>query len=156
MEVKSLLDLEGNPAAKNIRREQRYIRLSTRPDTGIDRVRGRGRQLVRLMRCYHMEAVLADRPTPQSTTSQEASGIGPDVPLRAPDAIGPRHRQSESSFPNVTPSSSHDHHRRHGMLIAHPLQSLPYTNIFQGKRKTAAKPAGPKKVCDCRKPNMPQ
>jgi hypothetical protein len=59
-------------------------------------------------------------------------------------------------FPNVTPSSSHDHHRRYGMLIAHPPQSLPYTDIFQGKRKTAAKPAGPKKVCHCRKPNIPQ
>jgi hypothetical protein len=57
---------------------------------------------------------------------------------------------------NVTPSSEHQHHRRYGMLIAHPHPSLPYTNIFQGKRKTAAKPAGPKKVCDCRKANTPQ
>jgi hypothetical protein len=57
---------------------------------------------------------------------------------------------------NVTPSSEHQHHRRYGMLIAHPHRSLPYTNIFQGKRKTAAKPAGPKKVCDCRKSNTPQ
>ena len=42
------------------------------------------------------------------------------------------------------------------MLIAHPPQSLPYANILQGKRKTAAKPAGPKKVCDRRKPNNQQ
>jgi len=42
------------------------------------------------------------------------------------------------------------------MLIAHPPHLLPYTDIFQGKRKTAAKPAGPKKVCHCRKPNIPQ
>lgn len=43
------------------------------------------------------------------------------------------------------------------MLIAHPLQSLPYANIIlQGKRKTAAKPAGPKKVCDRRKANNQQ
>jgi hypothetical protein len=158
MEVKGLLDLEGKPAAKNIRREQRYLRLSTRPDTGTDRVRGRGRQLVRLMRCYHMEAVLADRPRdrPHNRPPPKRQVASARTLPCAPDAIGSRPGQSESLHPNVTPSSSHDNHRRYGMLIAHPPQSLPYANTFQGKRKTAAKPAGPKKVCDCRKPNTPQ
>jgi hypothetical protein len=64
--------------------------------------------------------------------------------------------QSMSSFPNVTSSSPHTPHRRYGMLIAHPPQSQLHTDIRQGKRKTAAKPAGPKKVCDYRKANMIQ
>jgi hypothetical protein len=42
------------------------------------------------------------------------------------------------------------------MLIAHPPQSQHHADIRQGKRKTAAKPAGPKKVCDCRKANTIQ